>query len=269
MMLDNTRQCVNVCDKMFEANARGIIGLERLMLEASGFDFRTRHPQKTLMKIGRHYGLPQNSEVSNLAYRISSDLYRTFAPIKQNSSTMAFSCLELAGRLLDQRIHQVESGLDYAKWNTSRAEIMGMICSTFSREHPDIDSDLESLFDLLELYTHHRAQTTVGPEFLADRFLTVRIPLNQEAGEQHIPRYGPWISQTNKQVNGTGATQLDTPRPAHPLTPIAANGDRQRTGERGRDAAVRFMLDPACADEERRQVAAYFKVEMEEYEVEG
>jgi CTD kinase subunit beta len=27
------------------------------------------------------------------------------------------------------------------------------------------------------------------------------------------------------------------------------------------------MLDPACADEERRQVAAYFKVEMEEYEV--
>jgi CTD kinase subunit beta len=28
------------------------------------------------------------------------------------------------------------------------------------------------------------------------------------------------------------------------------------------------MLDPACADEERRQVARYFDVEMEEYEVE-
>jgi CTD kinase subunit beta len=28
------------------------------------------------------------------------------------------------------------------------------------------------------------------------------------------------------------------------------------------------MLDPACADEEKTQVAAYFKVEMEEYEVE-
>lgn len=127
-MPDKTRQRINAYHEMFESNARGIIGLERLMLEASGFDFRTRHPHKTLMKLGRHYGLPQNSEVSNLAYRISSDLYRTFAPIKQNSSTMAFSCLELAGRLLDQRVEQVESGLDYAQWSTSRAEIMGKHC---------------------------------------------------------------------------------------------------------------------------------------------
>lgn len=128
MMPDETRQRINTCRQMFESHARGIIGLERLMLEASGFDFRTRHPHKTLMKLGRHYGLLQNSEVSNLAYRISSDLYRTFAPIKQNSSTMAFSCLELAGRLLDQRVEQVESGLDYAQWSTSRAEIMGKSC---------------------------------------------------------------------------------------------------------------------------------------------
>ncbi|OQE22171.1 hypothetical protein PENFLA_c013G09132 [Penicillium flavigenum] len=238
-------------DPMFESNARGIIGLERLMLEASGFDFRTRHPHKTLMKLGRHYGLLQNSEVSNLAYRISTDLYRTFAPIKQNSSTMAFSCLELSGRLLDQRVEQIESGLDYAQWSTSRGEIM------------------ETLFDLLELYTHHRSSTTVGSEFPADRFLTVRIPLNQEASEHNIPRYHPWIGQPRRPSNGAGPNEPDTSRPAHPLTPIAANGDRQRTGERGRDAAVRFMLDPACADEERRQVAAYFKVEMEEYEVDG
>lgn len=125
MIPDETRQRINTCRQMFESHARGIIGLERLMLEASGFDFRTRHPHKTLMKLGRHYGLLQNSEVSNLAYRISSDLYRTFAPIKQSSSTMAFSCLELAGRLLDRRVEQVESGLDYAQWSTSRAEIMG------------------------------------------------------------------------------------------------------------------------------------------------
>ncbi|KAJ5145561.1 uncharacterized protein N7515_000125 [Penicillium bovifimosum] len=227
--------------QIFEANARGIIGLERLMLEASGFDFRTRHPQKTLMKLGRHYGLLQSSEVSSLAYRISTDLYRTFAPIKQSSSTMAFSCLELAGRLLDQRVEQIESGADYAQWNTSRAEVTETLC------------------DLLELYTHHRPHTTVGPEFQPDRFLNVRIPLNQEASEQNIPRYTSWIEP---QKNGSAVKQ----RPLHPLTPVAANGERQRTGERGRDAAVRFMLDPACADEEKRQVAAFFKVDMEEYE---
>lgn len=96
------------------------------MLEASGFDFRTRHPQKTLLKLARQYGLPTGSEVSNLAYRISLDLYRTFAPLKQTASTMAFSCLELAGRLLGQRLEAAESVGDYAQWNTSREEIMGM-----------------------------------------------------------------------------------------------------------------------------------------------
>lgn len=110
---------------MFESQARGIIGLERLMLEASGFDFRTRHPQKILIKLARHYGLTQQSEVSRVAYQISQDLYRTFAPVKQTKSTMAFSCLELAGRLLDQRVEAVESGKDYKQWKTSREEIMG------------------------------------------------------------------------------------------------------------------------------------------------
>lgn len=114
-------------DKIFEVHSRGIIGLERLMLEASGFDFRTRHPQKPLIKLARHYGLTQQSEISRVAYRISQDLYRTFAPIKQTTSTMAFACLELAGRLLDQRSEAVEAGVDYEQWRTSREEVMGRL----------------------------------------------------------------------------------------------------------------------------------------------
>lgn len=53
----------------------------------------------------------------------------------------------------------------------------------------------------------------------------------------------------------------------HPLTPVSANGDRPNPGERGRDGAVRFMLDPECADSEKGQVSEYFRVEMEEYVV--
>ncbi|OJJ72977.1 hypothetical protein ASPBRDRAFT_123456 [Aspergillus brasiliensis CBS 101740] len=236
---------------VFEAHARGIIGLERLMLEASGFDFRTRHPQKTLTKLARQYGLTSQSEVSNLAYRISQDLYRTYAPIKQTTSTMAFTCLELAGRLIDRRIEAVEQGVDYAKWKTSREEVM------------------ETLLDLLELYTHNRGHTTVGPHFPADRFLTVRIPLNTEAESQKLPRYTNWVPEPreSKAANGDKAAK-DAATKLHPLTPVAANGDRPRATEKGRDGAVRFMLDPECADAEKSHVAAYFKVEMEEYEVE-
>lgn len=48
---------------------------------------------------------------------------------------------------------------------------------------------------------------------------------------------------------------------------MAANGERHRA-DKSRDAAVRFMLDCAEAEKEKRQVEEYFKLETEEYEVE-
>ncbi|KAL3477949.1 Fructosamine kinase-domain-containing protein [Aspergillus californicus] len=243
-------------NQVLEEAARGIIGLERLMLESSGFDFRTRHPQKTLIKLARKYGLDPQSEVSNVAYRISQDLYRTFAPIKQTTSTMAFSCLELAGRLLEQRIRVVELGTDYRSWNTSREEVM------------------ETLFDLLELYTHNRGSTSVGPHFPADRFLTVRIPLNKEAEEQRLPRYTHWEEGKASRkpraamTNGSAKTeQGPTAGVHHPLIPATALGERPKQGEKGRDAAVRFIVDSEYALAEKDRVAQYFKIEMEEYEI--
>lgn len=130
----------------------------------------------------------------------------------------------------------------------------------------------ETLFDLLELYTDYRALTSVGPDFQAPVFLTVRIPLNKEANSQQIPRYNHWIDRPRQQntqnVYGSIDKPVDTPqRPLHPLTPIAANGDRLGMSERDRDAAVRFTIDPECAADEKRQVEPYFRVEMEDYEV--
>ncbi|KAJ5645455.1 hypothetical protein N7507_011466, partial [Penicillium longicatenatum] len=236
-------------DPIFDTNARGIIGLERLMLEASGFDFRTRHPHKTLFKLARRHGIPV--EVWSLAYRISLDLYRTFAPLKQSTSPLAFACLELASRLLNQRTEALESREEYEQWDTSREEVM------------------ETLFDLLELYTHHRSSTSVGPDFPADQFLTVRIPLNQEAAENSIPRFAFFIDRPRDQRMSAGSRRSAEPphRPLHPLTPVAASGERHRA-DKGRDAAVRFMLDSTEAEKEKMEVEAYFKLEIEEYQVE-
>ncbi|KAL4804844.1 Fructosamine kinase-domain-containing protein [Aspergillus unguis] len=248
-------------NQVLDDPARGIIGLERLMLESSGFDFRTRHPQKTLIKLERSYGIAPNSEVSTVAYRISQDLYRTFAPIKQTAATMAFSCLELAVRLTEKDTEKVKLGSDYAKWRTSREEVM------------------ETLLDLLELYTHNRGSTTVGPHFPSDRFLTVRIPLNKEAEEEGIPRYTHWIDEERRHKehktrpipNGSATTGNDAPTPIplhHPLIPATAIGERPKPGEKGRDATVRFIVDSEYAATEKKRVAQYFSVEMEEYEVE-
>lgn len=109
---------------MFEQHSKTIIGLERLMLEASGFDFRNRYPQKFLVKLAKHYRVDRDT-VGRTAYDMSLDLYRTFAPLKQTAATMAVSCLELSARIWDQRLKDLEGGRGYRKLNISRAEVMG------------------------------------------------------------------------------------------------------------------------------------------------
>ncbi|KAK3045139.1 hypothetical protein LTS18_014480, partial [Coniosporium uncinatum] len=77
-------------DPLFDAHSKVIIGLERLMLEASGFDFRNRHPQKLVIKLAKACGLRKESG-GKTAWDASLDLYRTFAPLKQTTQTMAIA----------------------------------------------------------------------------------------------------------------------------------------------------------------------------------
>lgn len=113
--------------KIFEHQSRTIIGLERLMLEASSFDFRNRHPQHVLVKLAKDFGLERHSAITKTAYLISIDLYRTFAPLKQSTAAMAFACLELAGRLHGQEMAAIADGRDYARWGIERAMVMGTV----------------------------------------------------------------------------------------------------------------------------------------------
>lgn len=95
------------------------------MLEASGFDFRNRHPQEFLIKLAKFYNYEKTSRVVKTAYVMSLDLYRTFAPLKQQTATMAFACLELAGRLLGEENKDLWQGKDYAAWRIDRGMVMG------------------------------------------------------------------------------------------------------------------------------------------------
>ena len=70
-------------------------------------------------------GVKKSDEVGLVAYGISLDLYRTFAPLKQTAAAMAFACLELASRLVQGGLTDVEKGKGYEKWNIERAEVMG------------------------------------------------------------------------------------------------------------------------------------------------
>lgn len=102
------------------------------MLEASGFDFRNRYPQRLVLKLAKVYSADKAS-VGKTAYKMSLDLYRTFAPLKQTTPTMAIACVELAGRVLGKPVTELESGKHYKQWKITRQEVMGLFFAfTFS-----------------------------------------------------------------------------------------------------------------------------------------
>jgi CTD kinase subunit beta len=231
------------------------------MLESAGFDFRNRYPQKLMVKLARALKMDRNN-ASKTAWNLSIDLYRTFAPLKQSTPTMAIACIELAARLHDMDNSRiVDAGiLKYSKWATSRAEVM------------------ETLLDLLDLYTHHRGLTFVGPLYTLEAFIDIRIGLNQEASAANIPRYTLYASDasTDAQFGTNGIKSRNNIDPTSPLTPITsgtispgnAQAPTSAIGIRGQNGTVRFMLDTARARDERNEVDKFHKIEEEEYEVE-
>ncbi len=255
------------------------------MLEASGFDFRNRYPQRLVLKIAKYYHVEKET-VGKTAFNMSLDLYRTYAPLKQTTVTLAVACVELSGRIFEQNILDLEAGKGYKKWRITRAEVMGL-----SQYFPPVSQTVliiistETLLDLLDLYTHHRPSTIVGQDHVLGTFIGIRIALNQEASANKHPRH----TQTLKKkplsngvkavsTNGTrdhkeGASKsIVSPRDEiskelrSPQSAPSANGAMKQPGLR--EGTVRFMLDPERARDEKQTVAEFFRVEEEENEVE-
>lgn len=214
-----------------------------------------------MVKLARALKFDANNEAKT-TWNLSIDLYRTFAPLKQSTPTLAIACLELAARLHGKDATKfVDAGpVKYSTWSTSRAEIM------------------ETLLDLLDLYTHHSSSTSVGPNYTLEYFINIRIGLNQEASAAKIPRYAQYASELSPENESTGngtrsRNGLGPTSPLTPATPVALSpgndqAPKSAIGIRGQNGTVRFMLDAARAHEERAQVEKFHKVEEEEYEVE-
>ncbi|KAH7313184.1 cyclin-like protein [Rhexocercosporidium sp. MPI-PUGE-AT-0058] len=253
-------------DVAFDNPSKIIIGLERLMLEASDFDFRVRYPHVHLFKLANEAGIEK--DLTRVAYNMMIDLYRTFAPLKQTCSTMAFSCMELATLLLEKQQTAIrgERSPKYRKWHTSRNEI------------------LETILDLLDLYIHWPKQSLVGAHYNVEQFIQLRIAINKEMEESSLKRYTE--QHEIRRINGL-RPNVKTPKtpatPASPtdartngrdvnspatLSPRSSGSGRRGIGGRGQDGTVRFMLDSDQAKREKDTTAEYFKTEYEEYEVE-
>ncbi|RKF53728.1 CTD kinase subunit beta [Golovinomyces cichoracearum] len=250
-------------DSIFEGHSKVVIGLERLMLEASGFDFRVRYPQKHLVKVAKEIRLERSTY--HVAYDIMTDLFRTFAPLKQTSTTMCFACLELATLLINgnaAKNRNSSASFLYKKCYTTRAEI------------------LETILDLLDLYTHFQKSSIIGPLHNIDKFIKIRIALNQELEQNHsLSRYTGFHESIKS--NGVKKTPITPITPGSPSN-VRKSGDSKRSpailsprsedsGRRGavkgQDITIRFVLDVEQAKKEKKIVSEYFETKYEEIEV--
>ena len=153
---------------------------------------------------------------------------------------------------------------------------------------------VECMLDLLDLYTHHRATTLEGTSFPLDKYISVRIGLNNEANAADWPRFvgcsdafnRTWStapSPNEPDMNG-GRSSTKT----SPTSPAAAGAPSRGKGEVGtptgrlrgevhtpttprppvREPTMRFMLDRDRAMDEKAVVDLYMEDSEEEYEVE-
>ncbi|KAF9874756.1 C-type cyclin [Colletotrichum karsti] len=232
-------------DKMFEQPSKIVIGLERLILETIGFDFRCRYPQGILQKVTKKTMGADAKEVFVTAFDMSIDLYKTFAPIKQPTFALALGVLELTARLLGTGVDKVEK-IDLAEYHTTRQSVV------------------ETMLDLLDLYTQHGKSTKLGNRFDLNKFIEVKIVINSEVdNDPKLVRYAHWCN------NCDGGEEENLSNGVSVLKNISFFGSNsaKRNG-RSQDGTMRFVFDPEQARRERREVEPYFKDEYEDYEVE-
>ena len=236
------------------------------MLESSVFDFRARYPHKHLIKLCKNLGIDR--DVAKVAYNIMLDLYRTFAPLKQSCAAMSIACIELATMILEKQQDLVShpNSPSYRKWRTTRAEVV------------------ETMLDLLDLYTHFQKSSIVGPSYDIDKFIQLKIQLNQgmsDGGaqgrytEEHEPPKTNGVKshiitpKTPITPASPSDTRINSKDGVSPATLSPRSGSSRRgIGARGQDGTVRFVLDAEKAKQEKEAVNEYFKVEYEDYEVE-
>ncbi|GJC78390.1 CTD kinase subunit beta [Colletotrichum liriopes] len=232
-------------DKMFEQPSKIIIGLERLVLETVGFDFRCRYPQSALLKATKKIMGTHSKKLFTTAMDMSVDLYKTFAPIKQTSYAMALGLLELTARLLGEGVDRIDK-INYANFHTTRQNVV------------------ETVLDLLDLYTQHGKSTKLGNRFDLNKFIEVKIIINNEVDNSpNLVRYAHWCN------NCDGGEDENLSNGVSVLKNISFFGSNsaKRNG-RNQDGTMRFVFDPEQARQERKEVEAYYRDEYEEYEVE-
>lgn len=291
----DTRHTNTTNRQVFENACKVIIGLERMILETVGFDFRTRYPQKLLAKTIR--AVLAESPASDTsprsffttAYEMSIDMYKTFVPIKRTTFAMVSAVTELTALVLSPPPHphgsdEEEGGEEQQNGNKRKREedkeeneLVAQFRAFALRKHGPAGRHvvLESMLDLLDLYVQHPKATRLGVIFDINHFMDIKIHLNQELEASSLSRHlGHCPRCEFAATAGTGGPPLPPPPPQRPRqhhvqnSVITGNFTTQLPSRPPIGPTMRFVFDPETAREERETADTFFKEEFEEYEIE-
>ncbi|KAI5868348.1 cyclin-like protein [Durotheca rogersii] len=236
-------------DKIFDQPYKMIIGLERYIIEAINFDFRIRYPQKVLAKIVKKVvgSSPEATAFFTTAYKMSIDMYKTYAPLKHTTFTCAFVVAQLTALITNQFVDKFRS-LNPVDW------------------HSDEQCVAEGMLDLLDLYTQHNKATKIGPMFDLQVFIDTQIMINQHVERNGLLRY---LDQCKECEASMPPHTPSTGSPVSLSTPSATGTSIIKRGPKvSEGGTTRFVFDAEEAVREKQTYEEYTKDEWEEWDEE-
>ncbi|KAJ8104586.1 hypothetical protein ONZ43_g7779 [Nemania bipapillata] len=205
-----------------DKGSKMLIGLERQVIETLRFDFQVRNPFKILAKIIKAV-LGSDEKGSDFfveAFKVGTDMYKTFAPLKHNTFTCAFTAAKLTA-LMTGLYKDTFAALDPTEYYTREEWVA------------------EVMLDVLDLYTDHYRSTVLGQEINPQAFIDVKIKVNQQMESARIPRYQNFCSECERAgFPSPSSTDLGT----SPASPAGTNSTLKR-GSKGVEGTYRFLFD--------------------------
>ncbi|KAI1297566.1 hypothetical protein F5Y03DRAFT_277987 [Xylaria venustula] len=230
-------------DKIFDQGSKMLIGLERQVIETLRFDFQVRNPFKILAKIIK--AVLGSDEVASdffvAAFKVGTDVYKTFAPLKHTTFTCAFAIAILTSLITGDH-GEIFLNIDPKEYYTCK-EWVG-----------------ELMLDVLDLYTDHYRSTLLGKEINPQTFIDVKIKVNKQMEAAHIPRYQHFCAECERE--GFPSPSYAGSASPSPGSPPGTNSTIKR-GPKGLEGTYRFLFD---ADEVRREREAYEDYTRDEWD---
>ncbi|GAW20189.1 hypothetical protein ANO14919_096860 [Xylariales sp. No.14919] len=234
-------------DKLFDQGSKMLISLERQVIETLRFDFQVRNPFKILAKIVKAVLGSDQPAIDFFieAYKVGTDMYKTFAPLKHTTFTCAFAIARLTA-LITGLSEDVFVNLDPTEYYTYEEWVA------------------EVMLDVLDLYTDHSRSTLLGQEINPQAFIDVKIKVNKQIEAAQIPRYQKFCNECEREGFPSPSFAGSATSPA---SPTGTNSTIKR-GPKGHEGTYRFLFDAAEVRQERTAYEEHTKDEWEEWEEE-